>query len=52
MAILWAVAPNEAKGASTSTSILREYVCDVTGYAYEKPDISVTSRSSSSTFHN
>jgi hypothetical protein len=30
-------------------SILREYVCDVTGYAYEKPDISVTSRSSSST---
>ena len=31
-------------------SILREYVCDVTGYAYGKSDISVTSRSSSSTY--
>ena len=31
-------------------SILREYVCEVTGYAYGKSDISVTSRSSSSTY--
>ena len=30
---LWAVAPNEASGARTSMSILREYVWDVTGYA-------------------
>lgn len=33
VAILWAEAPKLAKGASTSMSILREYVWELTGYA-------------------
>lgn len=33
VAILWAVAPNDASGDNTSISTLREYVCEVTGYA-------------------
>ena len=49
VAILCAVAPKLASGASASMSILREYVCDVTGYAYSKPEIFVTSSSSCST---
>ena len=31
VAILCAVAPNDASGAKTSMSIFREYVCEVTG---------------------
>lgn len=45
LVILWAVAPKLASGASTSTSTLREYVCDDTGYANGNPESSVTRRS-------
>jgi hypothetical protein len=50
--ILYVVAPNDASGARTPMSISRKYVCDVTEYVYEKPDISVTSRSTSCIHHS
>ena len=51
VAILCAVAPKDASGARTSISIFREYVCEVTGYAYSNPDNFVTNLSSSSTYY-